>query len=204
MDIIPRRLYDIPRDEFDDWTLEPEQYDGIFEYIGGVVVERLPYTYPAVLSANMILPFYHYMMNHDPGGHVLGAKAGYVIAGDRYVPHLSYLSSDRIENLPRENCYLDVPPNVAVHMIHPPKYYDMTAPDGEAAQASLREAVLRVPNYLSVGTMVWYVYYDIPEVHVFSPDKPVIVLGAEDTITGGDVLPGFEMPVKKIFSKLTE
>jgi Uma2 family endonuclease len=181
------RVPGIAREDFDEWTLQPENYDKIFEHIGGVVVERDPHYYASVITTEIMMPIFQHIQNTNLNGHLIGAKGGYIIAGDRYVPNLSFLSRDRLASLSHENCYLDVPPDMAMHMIHP--------------DSLLRDAVIRVTNYLCVGTTVWYVHYRLPEIHVFTPGKPVEVLAEHDILVGGAALPGFTLPVKDIFPK---
>src|SRR5262249_22713440 len=53
--------------------------------------------------------------------------------------------------------------------------------------------------YLSKGTqMVWLVFPEKRIVEVYTSDDEEI-LTENDTLTGGNVLPGFSLPVRKIF-----
>jgi hypothetical protein len=38
-------------------------------------------------------------------------------------------------------------------------------------------------------------------VTIFYPEAPLTSLGADDTLDGGDVLPGFSIPVAEIFAE---
>jgi Uma2 family endonuclease len=60
----------------------------------------------------------------------------------------------------------------------------------------------KLQDYFDAGVrLVWYVYPDPPEVHVFrSPEQPV-VLRPTDTLSGEDLLPGFQIEVKRIFAE---
>ena len=54
--------------------------------------------------------------------------------------------------------------------------------------------------YLRNGTqLVWLVFPDDERVEVHSADGSVTRLGIDDTLTGGDVLPGFAMPLRRLF-----
>ena len=59
----------------------------------------------------------------------------------------------------------------------------------------------KVGEYLSHGTaQVWHVIPALRQVHVFSPaNRAGTILGDTDTLTGGDLLPGFAIPVRALF-----
>jgi Uma2 family endonuclease len=55
-------------------------------------------------------------------------------------------------------------------------------------------------TYLDAGTrLVWVVEPDSQTVTVYTPDLTARILRAEDTLDGGDVLPGFTLKVAEIF-----
>lgn len=55
--------------------------------------------------------------------------------------------------------------------------------------------------YLANGSrMVWLVYPETQIVEVLTPDNRTL-LNSEGIISGGDVLPGFSLPVRELFSK---
>jgi len=57
----------------------------------------------------------------------------------------------------------------------------------------------KVVNYLAAGTVVWLVLPETREVEVYIPNKPKQTVGIDGVLDGGDVLPGFTLPVKDIF-----
>ena len=55
--------------------------------------------------------------------------------------------------------------------------------------------------YLANGSrLVWLVYPNYRLIEVYRPDTDVEILGEEEILTGGDVLPGFELSVREVFS----
>jgi len=50
-----------------------------------------------------------------------------------------------------------------------------------------------------VGTTVWVVCVQKKQVEVYQPKLSTKLYGIEDTLDGGDVLPGFTLPLKTIF-----
>lgn len=64
------------------------------------------------------------------------------------------------------------------------------------------EVTEKVDDWLGAGVrMVWVVDPVQQTVRVYRPDQPVRVLHAEDTLTGEEVLPGFECKVLEIFAR---
>jgi len=56
--------------------------------------------------------------------------------------------------------------------------------------------------FLQAGTrQVWLVNPTSQIVTIFYPEAPLTSLGADDTLDGGDVLPGFSIPVAEIFAE---
>lgn len=63
------------------------------------------------------------------------------------------------------------------------------------------EILRKVAIYLRGGSkLVWLVRPRQRTVTVFSPDRPELVLASTDILDGADVLPGFSLPLAKLFS----
>jgi Uma2 family endonuclease len=78
------------------------------------------------------------------------------------------------------------------------------APDfaAEVASPSNRQAEIidKVGLYLAGGTrLVWLVRPDDRTVTVFRPDRPERIFGIGDELDGEDVLPGFRLPLTRLF-----
>jgi Uma2 family endonuclease len=59
---------------------------------------------------------------------------------------------------------------------------------------------LKAQRYLDNGTLlVWLVFPKTQTVEVYDGDNDVVTFGMDDTLTGGDVLPGFTLRVADIF-----
>ncbi len=58
----------------------------------------------------------------------------------------------------------------------------------------------KVADYMSGGAqLVWLLYPRTRTAHVYSPDGAARVLGPHETLDGGDVLPGFSVPIVSLF-----
>jgi len=56
-----------------------------------------------------------------------------------------------------------------------------------------------VGNYLAVGVVVWLIDPVARTVEIYTPGHAVVTLNDGQTLSGGDVLPGFSVPVKDLF-----
>lgn len=58
----------------------------------------------------------------------------------------------------------------------------------------------KVNAYLKDGVrMIWLVDLEAKVITVYEADKPFVTLTVSDTLTGGDVLPGFTLAVNEVF-----
>jgi Uma2 family endonuclease len=126
-------------------------------------------------------------------GYVTAAETGYILVqtpGGRdtvRAPDVGFVAKDRLpDGLPQG--YIPFAPDLAVEVV---------SPNDEA------EAVQRkVMDYLRYGTRrVWVVYPRARSVVVHTAEKAITV-DINGTLDGGDVLPGFQLPVKDIFGEI--
>ena len=56
-------------------------------------------------------------------------------------------------------------------------------------------------DYFAAGVrLVWYVYPATSKVCVYASADKYVMLGVQDTLDGGDVLPGFQLPLATFFA----
>lgn len=119
-------------------------------------------------------------------------ESGFVLArGPDTVrgPDVSFVSRGREATAGLRRGFLQAAPDLAVEIWSP----DNSMP---ALRAKARE-------YLAAGTRcVWLIdpRRRIAEAH--TPDHPVTSLTADDTLDGGDVLPGLNLPLTRLFAVL--
>ena len=66
-----------------------------------------------------------------------------------------------------------------------------------------KEMTRKLNEYFAAGIrVVWFIYPVKRIVRVFSSPKVYLDFGVADTLDGGDFLPGFTLPVSKLFEKL--
>jgi Uma2 family endonuclease len=95
---------------------------------------------------------------------------------------------------------------VAKHRLPPKetKGYFPLAPDvvleTRSPSDSPREVALKAAQWIAAGVrMAWVLDGDALTLTIHRPNQPPRVLHAKDTLTGEDVLPGFELPLMKVF-----
>lgn len=171
-------------EEFDRFVMLPENADRLLEYIGGEVVEVVSNQRSSAIASTFIAFIKMYAIQNRLG-FVTGADGGYIIAGERYIPDVAFVSKARQEQ-PSEQAYSDIPPDLVVEVLSPSN--------------TPHELRVKVANYLAAGVTVWMVDPEREVVEVYAPGQPVRKVAADGVLEGGDVLPGFRLSVEDIFA----
>jgi Uma2 family endonuclease len=171
-------------DEYAAISELPENRDKILELIDGEIVEKVPSFTPSRIGMRLGR-FVDTHVDENNLGYVTGADGGYILSeDDTFNPDVAYISKIRLPELPAREVH--GPPDLAIEVKSPT----------DSKRAMRRKA----ETYRRYGTkMVWLVFPDEQIVEVYVADEDVKTLGMDDTLDGGDVLPGFVLPVSKIF-----
>lgn len=156
------------------------------ERINGEIVEKMPTQYHGVI-VYLIAGFLFNYLREKPIGHV-AVEARYGLPDDDandHIPDLSFFTRERGPIVTSgATPYM---PDLAVEVQSPGQ--------------SERFLVDKGRYYLAHGSrMVWLVYPERRTVTVLTPDKQG-ELSDTATLKGGDVLPGFSVPVQDLFPK---
>jgi Uma2 family endonuclease len=103
------------------------------------------------------------------------------------IPDTCFISVDRLPGgkLPRK-VILDIAPNLVVEVLCPSN--------------TAKEMRRKLREYFKAGVeLVWYVDPSSHTVEVFTAAQKRVVLKESQTLTGGHVLPGFKVALKKLF-----
>jgi Uma2 family endonuclease len=176
---------------FDLFADQPENMDKILEFIGGEVVEVPSNPYASETGYNFGFAIKLHLKQRNLKGHVTGEAGGYKVYGERYAPHVGYVSAEKQLYLDQHG-YNHLPPDLAVEVEFP------------TSAKSERQLRIKLANYLAAGTVIWVAYPETREVEIYVPGQPVKILGIDDTIDGGEVLPGFTLAVKDVFPDMPE
>ncbi len=173
-------------EDFDQFAELPENFDKLLEFIGGEIVEVPSNAYASEISGTILFFIKLFVCEHNIAGHVTGEAGGYMVSGERYAPDVAFISAHKQPELAKRG-YNPAPPDLAV---------EVDFPSTTQSQFDLR---IKIANYLAAGTVVWVFVPELKRVEVYVPGQPVKILGVNDTLDGGEVLPGFKLAVKDIF-----
>jgi Uma2 family endonuclease len=122
-------------------------------------------------------------------GRVTGADGAYILRRDPYtvrIPDVAFVLADRMPPREKRRRFLELAPDLAVEVVSPTD--------------SANDVHEKVLQYLDVGVqLVWVVHPIRRTVTVYTKDRIAHVLDENDTLDGGDVLPGFALPVSEVF-----
>lgn len=121
-------------------------------------------------------------------GRCTAAETGFLLEEDPdkvLAPDWAFISSDRLPKK-RVRSYLPVVPDLVLETKSP----------GD----SEREIIDKVDDWLQAGVKVVWVMNPIKKtITIYADDTNPILLNQTDTLTGGDLLPGFTLPLASIF-----
>ena len=127
-----------------------------------------------------------YVREHGLGE--VGASVGFVIHRNPdtvRAPAAAFVSRERLADIPGES-YIPGPPDLAIEVV------SFNSPEGELEE--------RVANWLAVGTRLVNVLNPRKKsIAVFRPGQRVQVLRDGESLDGSDVVPGWSMPLARIF-----
>ena len=158
------------------------------ELVDGVLVEKTVGYYESHLAVQLIYFLAGFVRRHRLG--VVAGEAGMMrlSAGLVRIPDVSFISWERLpgRRVPRQPI-ADLAPDLAVEVVSP----------GNTA----REMDRKLQEYLTAGTrLVWYVLPVPQEVHVYTGERHDVVT-IDQELSGGDVLPGFTLPLRQLFEE---
>ena len=164
--------------------------DRLYELIDGVLVEKTAGTYESYLAVLLSHLLWVFLREHDLGI-VLGADGMMRLApGLVRIPDVSFISWDRLRGrrVPREPI-ADLAPDLAIEVI--------------SKHNTPKEMQRKLGDYFSAQVRaVWYVYHaPRREVHVYSSPDEHTVLSEQQSLDGGDVLPGFTLALSNLFAE---
>ena len=183
------RMYPFPGTATDKDVLEAERRFGrICELVDGVLVEKTMGYLESMVASTINRLVGNFVHEHDLGI-VLGEAGTLKILPDQVrIPDVCFISWDRFPNrqLPPEPIPA-LAPDLAVEVLS----------EGNTE----REMERKLRDYFSAGVrLVWYIDPKTRSARVYtSPDNCALV-DENGVLPGGDVLPGFGLPMKELFA----
>ena len=175
----------VSESEFDMFIALPENSDRRFELILGEIFEVPSNPLSSEIAGEFAFHIRLFLRDNKIAGHVTGEAGGYRVMGERYAPDVAFISAEKQAELPYDDQYNPIPPDLVVEVISP--------------SDNMRNLRIKISNYLAAGVTVWLCDPVEPQVEVHHPAKPVQIIGIDGELDGGDVLPGFKLRLSEIF-----
>ena len=123
-------------------------------------------------------------------GQVYAAETGFKLESDPdtvRAPDIAFVSAERLQSRGRTEGYGEGAPDLAVEVLSPGN--------------TKREIAEKVEDYFAAGArLVWIVNPKSETVTVYRSLTDIVTLTEKDTLDGGEVVPGFQIPVSEIFA----
>jgi Uma2 family endonuclease len=180
----------ISADHFLELVDAPEYQDRVLELVEGALVEMSKPTWKhGIITMRLALKIANHAAANDLG-EVPAAETGFALERNPYGRDtvrgvdIAFVSKARIPEQ-MDFTWLDMGPDLAVEVI---------SPNNKAGDIHLK-----VMQLLNAGTrLVWLVYPESRTIVAHTADGAV-TLSEADTLSGRDVLPGFQLRVSEIF-----
>jgi Uma2 family endonuclease len=162
----------------------------LYELVDGVLVEKVMGVLESALAAHLIGQIDPFVQAHNLG-FVAGADGTVrLLAGLVRIPDLAFISWHRVgsKEYPRQPIP-DLVPDLAIEVL--------------SENNTEQEMMRKLKEYFLAGVrLVWLVDPAKRTVRVYvAPDRET-VLTEEETLTGGDVLPGLALPLRQVFARV--
>ncbi|MBZ0279255.1 MAG: Uma2 family endonuclease [Anaerolineae bacterium] len=170
-------------EDFQEFVGRPENDDRLFELINGEIVEKMPgRTSNSFLSMKLDRKVYPFCLQHNIPCYTSGGDGAYAIHGQVTAPDFAFKTTPMSDDYPDP-----VPPLWAVEII---------SPTDKAVNIRTKREI-----YIEAGILYWEMYPDLKRVDVYAPGQPLHTVGIDGILNGANVLPGFELPVKDLFTE---
>lgn len=159
------------------------------ELVDGVLVEKTMGNYESCLAALLIHFLWAFVREHD---------LGYVLSTDGMarlgpglvrIPDASFVAWDRLpeRRVPRDPI-AKLAPDLAVEVL--------------SKSNTKREMSRKLDDYFAAGVrLVWYVDPRTESVQCYTSPTASTLVKSPEALDGGEVLPGFVLPLKKLFEQ---
>lgn len=169
-------------DEFEQFISRDENASRLFELINGEIVEVMPgRTYNSGITHRIVIPVHLFCRERNILCYTSGGDGAYNIQGNVVAPDFAY------KQTPLSMDYPDaVAPLWAVEVI---------SPTDKAGEIRKKREI-----YRGAQILLWEIYPEDQSVDVYALGQPVRTFRIDEVLDGGDVLPGFTLPVHDLFT----
>ena len=169
----------------DELLAMPDDGAHQYELVRGELIEMSPAgVRHGRIAARLIHSLAAYVEKHRLGD-VYPSDTGFVISTNPdtvRAPDGAFVAAARAVDTP---AYFPGPPDLAIEVISP--------------NDTFREVETKVREYLAAGTRLVIVVEPAAQVAQMRTRRGTVELTIEESITGGDVVPGWELPMRELF-----
>jgi Uma2 family endonuclease len=162
----------------------------LYELVDGVLVEKAMGTRESLLAAIIIQLMWNFVESHDLGIVLGGDGALRLMPGLVRIPDVSFIAWVKLPSreIP-DTAIADLFPDLAVEVL--------------SVSNTKREMERKLQDYFRVGVrLVWFIQPTTGTAEVYTSPMDVRHVGKAQALEGGDVLPGFKLPLRQLFARL--
>lgn len=168
--------------DFLEFVYLPENEARVFELINGEIVEKMPGRtrnsgIPMIIGGHV----FAFCRDHNLPFYSSGADGAYRILESVLAPDFAY------KRTPLSDDYPDpVPPDWVIEVISPTE-----KPDEIRAKRLI---------YINANILYWEIYPKSRSIDIYAPDQPVKTVDLDATLAVGELIPGFSIAARAIFT----
>jgi Uma2 family endonuclease len=165
-----------------------EHKEHLYELVDGVLLEKAMGTEEGLRGGWLVHLLWSFLEGRDFGIALPGDAMLRLLPGLIRVPDVSFISAKRLVGgrLPKQPV-ASIAPDLAVEVVSPGN--------------TRREIERKLREYFASGTrLAWVIYPKTRTVYVYTCPEKEKRLSARQTLTGGSVLPGFRLPLRRLFT----
>jgi Uma2 family endonuclease len=162
---------------------------GRAELVKGEIIHMSPTGHPHAFVEIRVGKVLGNFVDEHKLGRVLGGEMGVYTSRNPDTVRgvdVAFISNERLTQV-QSSSYLDVAPELIVEIV--------------SLGDTWTEITEKLEEYFAIGVkLIWVADPNRQRVHVYRSLTEVEILTVEDELTGGDVLPGFQVPVTELFA----
>ncbi len=161
-----------------------------FELVRGTLVPMPPPDWhSSAVASNVIIAMGSFVKQRRLGV-CLGADGGFILEHDPdtvRIPDCSFIRAERVEREAPERGIWPGAPDLAVEVLSPSNRFTAM--------------IEKVEDYLSAGVrLVWVIDPEARVAFSYAPNRPVLRVPENGTLSGEDVIPGFSLSLAEIWA----